>query len=97
MKEYPVKIVLSFPATPPAPLPPAHPYYEPTNAFIERHALRINEAEVWVYMSREDGARIDYNKDTGGIVLRDPYGDVPFSGFLPDEQALENIIAYTKW
>lgn len=74
-----------------------HPHYEPSNAFIERHGLTIEETEVWVYLPRADGFRLDYNKETGCIVLRDESGEVSFCGFVPTEEALEQVIAYTNW
>ena len=102
---YPTRIDLVFPATPPAPLPPAHPHYQLTNAFAERHALQVFEAETWVELQSADGNReLYYHKDTGQILLFkwqeysvNKSEDMVFSGYLPDEAALEAVITYTRW
>ena len=107
MSKYPTKINLVFPATAPPPLPRAHLYYEPTDAFIDRYGLQVDEAETWVELyspDRNKRREMYYQKATGQIILfkyqpasSNKAEDVVFSGFVPDEQALENIIAYTGW
>jgi hypothetical protein len=63
-----------------------HPFYEPTNEFIERHGLHIDEAETWVELSdKEDNGFMSYHE-----------GHV-FEGYLPDEAALNSVIAWTLW
>lgn len=97
MSNYPTRIDLVFPTTPPHPLPPAHPYYEPTAAFIQRHGLHIDEAEIWVELSGEGSRKIFYDKDDGEIILTDDFDIIVFQGHLPNEEALEQIIVYTNW
>ena len=107
MNNCPTRIDLVFPTTPPAPLPPAHPYYEPTDAFIDRYGLKVDEAETWVELYSQDinkKRELYYQKKTGQIIIfkyqqgsLNKSEDCVFSGFVPNEQALENIIAYTGW
>lgn len=84
-----------------------HPFYEPTNEFIERHNLTINEAETWVELA-ENVSRpkreLHFNKETGLIILfladngHINYHEYHvFTGYLPDEAALEAVIKYTRW
>lgn len=86
-----------------------HPHYAPTEEFIARHALRIDEAETWVQLL--DGTdrnnvtkHLLYNKETGQIVLgkKDALWhlapeETVFNGFVATEHELEQIIRYTRW
>ena len=74
-----------------------HGYYEPTNGFIERHKLHIDEAETWVELSGEGSRKLLYDKEDGQISLIDDFDIIVFQGYLPSEEALENVIAYTNW
>lgn len=86
---------------------PQHPYYEPTNEFIERHGLHISEAETWAELTDaldSPTRSLHYNKETGAIILFEGekgyinyHEDCVFHGFLPDEAALESVIQWTSW
>lgn len=82
--------------------------YQPSNEFINRHNLCIDEQETWVDLdnapSRDEAtASIAFNKDTGLFHLytigRQRAFDTEclFSGYLPDEAALEAVIKWTRW
>lgn len=91
---------------------PTHSNYEPTNDFIERHGLYIDEAEIWVDLNNTAywavaTKWISYSKETGEVHLvkramesADRFTDsqkVLFMGHLPDEAAIESVIKWTNW
>lgn len=91
-------------------LKPVHPYYVPSQAFIERHGLLLYVAEnnYQVYyntaLSLDASRLMCFYEDTGRLYLGkqdcvNPTGDLEtiFDGFLPNEQALEQVIEWTKW
>lgn len=87
----------------------SHSFYEPTDDFIERHGLHIDEQETWVSLTdNADWERvskhIDFNKETGWLHIYFSKGAVPnrafgilFSGYLPDEEALCAVLGYVGW
>jgi hypothetical protein len=90
-----------------------HPYYEPTNTFLERYRLQISEAEDWVTFQAEEEINrftqryIAYNKRTGELILTkatgwkkddgSPVYSNLFDGFLMDEATLHSVIIWTRW
>jgi hypothetical protein len=90
-------------------LKPVHPYYAPSQGFIERYNLHITEACGWVYYQdhpddREATKFVALWPETGRLVLAKqdpstPGGDLNnvFDGYLPSEEALEQVIQWTKW
>lgn len=91
------------------PAPPPHPHYVPTDAFVARHSLFVEEDERWVSLAdTEDLLKqkrtLAFNKKYGQIALSkyieicgQRCEQVVFCGFLPDEVTLEAIIKYTNW
>jgi len=84
-----------------------HLFYEPTDEFIQRLGLHIEEAETWVELIDKESILeatrgIGFNKETGQVRLwiapsRYLSSELLFDGYLPDEAALEAVIKWTNW
>lgn len=80
-----------------------HPHYALTNEFIERRKLHCHEAENWVTLTDAEDfmqatRQLSYHKDTGQIyLLKCDEDETVFAGYVPNEEALEQVIAYTRW